>query len=119
MSTEQKPLPCPFCNSIVLVVGGFHVHCVRCGAEGPDSDTPDEASIIAAWNRRDVSKTAPNLDTLAERVHEARISALEEAAQAVIDARDNFGWSSDVDDKIEELRRALSLAGDQQQGGAT
>lgn len=54
--TQQAPgdalRPCPFCNSIVLVVGGFHVHCVRCGTEGPDSDTPDEADIIAAWNRR-------------------------------------------------------------------
>lgn len=35
-------------------------------------------------------------------------SAIPAAAHAVILARDNFGWSSDVDTKIEDLRRVLA-----------
>lgn len=63
-----------------------------------DSGKYESHHIDAMWSawqasRRtyrasDVSKNASNLDTLAERVHEARISALEEAAKACEDMHD-------------------------------
>ena len=44
--------PCPFCGSVVLSREGFHMTCIRCGADGPDGDWADDAAAVAAWNRR-------------------------------------------------------------------
>lgn len=70
MTTDQQAdrLACPFCNCIVLGHCGFHMFCIRCGAEGPDSDEEDEQSAIAAWNRRATLARTPSVpDDVAAR----------------------------------------------------
>jgi hypothetical protein len=51
---QVDAMPCPFCGGINIVREGFHLCCWACGADGPDADTGDEESLIAAWNRRAV-----------------------------------------------------------------
>lgn len=43
---------CPFCGSVVLAQEGFHLTCLRCGADGPDADSLAVEAVVAAWNRR-------------------------------------------------------------------
>jgi Lar family restriction alleviation protein len=53
---SAKPLPCPFCGSVRLVVldeTTDAIGCYECGAEGPPPQTPgDTADAIRAWNTR-------------------------------------------------------------------
>lgn len=56
---ELPVLSCPFCSSIVLLRCGFHVTCMRCGAEGPDGDENTDVSAIVAWNRRATEDKRP------------------------------------------------------------
>lgn len=55
MITGYKVVPCTFCGARQEYL---HLHtkkpcivrCGRCGAKGPEAETPDEA--VAAWNER-------------------------------------------------------------------
>lgn len=48
----EKLKPCPFCGSVdVSILMQSLISCRQCEAEGPPSDTEEEA--IAAWNRRE------------------------------------------------------------------
>ena len=52
----MKPSPCPFCKEKEDVYpdcyrdGHWNVHCMICGANGPNHQTEKEA--IKAWNKR-------------------------------------------------------------------
>lgn len=53
----NKLKPCPFCksdnvspNDFLYAIFLWNVHCLSCGARGPDSHTKQEA--IEAWNQR-------------------------------------------------------------------
>lgn len=53
----NKLKPCPFCksnnvslNDFLYAIRLWSVHCLSCGARGPDSDAEQEA--IEAWNKR-------------------------------------------------------------------
>lgn len=88
MTTELKPLPCPFCGDMDVAMHPndlaecgrelarphtdvCYAHCDGCGAEGPQAF--DNAEAITAWNRRaesEPSKVEP-CDLLAAMI-EAR-----------------------------------------------
>lgn len=57
----ERALPCPFCGSRDLEMARManYVHCIRCGADGPEMRPPrSEETWIAAidrWNWRRLS----------------------------------------------------------------
>lgn len=68
MSDDQLK-PCPFCGG-EAEYEGLYCYCLQC--ESRMADNPDEASAIAAWNRR----ASPTSEAI-------RREALEEAARVV------------------------------------
>lgn len=59
MSTEARPLPCPFCGTDQLLGvessldhGWLVVRCRRCGSAGPTARSETEAEAVAIWNSR-------------------------------------------------------------------
>lgn len=57
LKMENKLKSCPFCksnnvspNDFLYAIRLWSVHCLSCGAQGPDGHTKQEA--IEAWNRR-------------------------------------------------------------------
>jgi hypothetical protein len=73
------------------------------------------ADVMAAWKEVACSNPTPGSTKCYEAARKALRKALgkpdpiRQQAQALITARDNFGWSSDTDAAIEALRRSFTV----------
>lgn len=113
MTTDQQAdrLACPFCNCIVLGHCGFHMFCIRCGAEGPDSDEEDEQSAIEAWNRRATLARTPSVpdDVAADAARYRWLRAQVQSGPLTIAKSDPWElqpWSGDDPDGRIDAARA-------------
>jgi hypothetical protein len=81
--SNEHPSPCPFCGGVVLAREGFHMTCIRCGADGPDGDWADEVAASAAWNRRAEHVAGPAWQPIATAPKDGRDLLLWEAGSFV------------------------------------